>query len=63
MKRTSIIGFCLMVAASTFAYANEPDTLPNMEHVIKAQEVPFSIEKHMIEEFDDECGGPVWYIP
>lgn len=31
--------------------------------VMHVEEVPFSIEKHMVEEFDDKYGGPVWYIP
>lgn len=43
--------------------AYEYKRVSGKDHVIKAQEVPFDIENHMIEEFDDEYGGPVWYIP
>jgi hypothetical protein len=25
-------------------------------------EIPFEMV-HKVEEYDDECGGPVWYIP
>ena len=39
--------------------------LPSQSYVIRDHKyvvVPFTLDRN-VNEFDDECGGPVWYVP